>query len=169
MENSKCNEDLNTYYEDWKFAVSDLFFCTLCVDPRSSEHMERKAFSFFSTFRQSYTSKSGINIDCRSTKKKQTWQVWRAWLKWCSCHALDHFKLLKGMAGAFFEQHPPNLAKLFVFCRSTIDITITFGYMWLQLESNQTGQKRFYEAKCWFSRGHITTLDIIWVLFIEVN
>ena len=33
--------------------------------------------------------------------------------------------------GAFFEQYPPNLAKLFVFCRSTIDITITFGYVWL--------------------------------------
>ena len=48
-----------------------------------------------------------------------------------ACHALDHFKLLKGVAGAFFEKHPPNLAKLFVFCRSIIDITITFGYMWL--------------------------------------
>ena len=29
----------------------------------------------------------------------------------------------------------------------------------IQLESNQTGQKRFYEAKCWFSREHITTLE----------
>ena len=57
-------------------------------------------------------------------------QIWKWQVKKKACHALDHSKLLKGVAGAFFDQYPPNLAKLFAFCRSTIDITITFGYMW---------------------------------------
>ena len=58
-------------------------------------------------------------------------KIWLWYLEKWPCHTLDHFKLLKGVAGAFFEQYPPNLAKLFVFCRFTIDITITFGYLWL--------------------------------------
>ena len=35
------------------------------------------------------------------------------------------------MAGAFFEPSPPNLANLFLFCRSAIGISITFGNIWL--------------------------------------
>ena len=35
------------------------------------------------------------------------------------------------MAGACFEQLSQNVANLFLFCRSTIDINTTFGCIWL--------------------------------------
>ena len=65
----------------------------------------------FHFFQKSHISKCDSNINCRSTKNKQLCQVWRVLLKKCARHALEKFKMVKGVAGLFFKLSLSNLAK----------------------------------------------------------
>ena len=88
-----------------------MIFLPFFIYAKSSEYLERKAFSFFSISKQSDVSRYDSNIIFTSTKKKQICQVWRAWLKKCPCHALEKFLMVKGMAASFFRLCLSNLVK----------------------------------------------------------
>ena len=63
-----------------------------------------------------------IFTSSRSHEKTTFHKIWRVYLEKWRCHALDHFKLLKGVAGLFFELHPPNFVWKHNFYRCTNDV-----------------------------------------------
>ena len=63
-----------------------------------------------------------IFTSSRSHEKTTFHKIWRVYLEKWRCHALDHFKLLKGVAGLFLELHPPNFVWKHNFYRCTNDV-----------------------------------------------